>query len=96
MTRYRSGAERAHLGRVKALGCIVCGVHPADAHHVKLEPGAMRIDWLTVPLCKAHHQDGGKGVAYHAGAESFEANHGTMVELLGRTFAALAEQERVA
>lgn len=51
------------MARVKELPCVIC-LHrlgqktmPCDAHHA----GDTRSDWLTVPLCKEHHQ-GATGV----------------------------------
>lgn len=47
-----------HMGRVAALGCIVCrmqGVEsPAQVHHIR-EGRIARNDFLTIPLCEPHH-----------------------------------------
>lgn len=87
-------AERIHLGRVAALGCIVCrlqglGDAPAEVHHLKRNPetgahlgmGQRASHFHTIPLCPTHHRAGGFGVAYHAGPRQFEANYGTETEL---------------
>lgn len=87
-------SEQGHLDAVASLGCIVCrnegnGYVPALVHHLRRNPetGAhlgmsQRAEhaW-TIPLCPAHHQYGGFGVAYHAGPREFEKNYGTEVEL---------------
>jgi len=58
-----STAGRAHMGRVAALGCILCvrmgyGEHAAEVHHVRTGQGAAQraSDWLTVPLCPECHR----------------------------------------
>lgn len=67
----RAGKE--YMGRVKQLGCVVCGrPGPSDAHHCccrppadepnayKREPCAARrsSNFDAIPLCKSCHQDG--------------------------------------
>lgn len=51
-----------HMGRVAALGCILCrhmGIDgtPAQVHHLEEETGAAQRqdDFLTIPLCPEHH-----------------------------------------
>lgn len=49
-----------HMGRVAALGCIACGLlgfgeTPAQVHHIR-EGRIARNDFLTLPLCREHHQ----------------------------------------
>jgi hypothetical protein len=51
------------MGRVAALGCILCqhmglGATPAEVHHLEEETGAAQRqdDWLTIPLCPRHHR----------------------------------------
>jgi hypothetical protein len=92
-----SAKASRHMGRVAALGCIVCrqlgyGYSPAQAHHIKEECGAgqRQSDYLTIPLCPTHHTDGGPGVAYHAGFRQFERIYGTELDLLAATIEALA------
>lgn len=55
-------AAQRHMGRVAALGCILCrhlnwGETPAQVHHIREEQGAAQraSDFLTVPLCPEHH-----------------------------------------
>lgn len=92
-----SAKASRHMGRVAALGCIVCrqlgyGYSPARVHHIKEECGAgqRQSDYLTIPLCPTHHTDGGPGVAYHAGFRQFERIYGTELDLLAATIEALA------
>ncbi|CAM4031081.1 MULTISPECIES: Ref family recombination enhancement nuclease [Lelliottia] len=82
-------AERKHMDRVTALGCIVCtqlgySDSPAGIHHIRAGQGTgQRADhYHTIPLCPIHHQTGGYGVAYHAGPQVWENNFGTESELL--------------
>lgn len=87
-----TAVERAHMGRVAALGCVACrnmGYRgtPAEIHHVRAFAGAGQrtTSFHTVPLCAVHHRLGGSGVAFHAGKLSFERNHGTEADLLHQT-----------
>jgi len=84
-------AESAHLSRVAALGCIVCrnlgyGESPAACHHIRAGQGMSQraSHFEVIPLCGAHHQTGGHGVAIHAGQKTWEANYGTELELLAQ------------
>lgn len=79
---------------IVALGCCVCrrslGIYtPPQIHHLRGHPwsgtGQRADEQHTIPLCEKHHQNGGYGAAYHAGAEAFERNFGTQAELLAWT-----------
>ena len=78
---------REYKSRVADLGCIVhgCGA-PAMLHHPRFCVGTSQraSDWLVIPLCDGHHQNGGHGVAIHAGQSTFEQNFGTEAELLAK------------
>ena len=89
-------AEKHHMARVAALGCIVCrnlGYEgsPADLHHPRLGVGAGRRSshYDVIPLCPLHHRTGVRGIAIHAGRETWEAKYGTEAELLAQTRALL-------
>lgn len=89
-------AEKIHLSRVAALGCIVCrnlqlGESPAEIHHVRSGQGAgQRADHFhAIPLCPLHHRQGGHGVAVHAGRKTWEKNHGSELGLLAQVNAEL-------
>lgn len=105
MSSKRGGAtaaERRFLDRVAALGCIACQVlgyqdTPAEIHHIRSGAGGgQRSSNLRVlPLCPAHHRQGGYGVAYHAGRLAWEAAFGTELALLARVYGALGIDEPV-
>lgn len=85
-------AERRHLDAVASLGCIACrnlgyGASPAHVHHIRtgIGMGQRASHNETIPLCPTHHQHGGHGVAIHAGQKTWEAIHGTELELLQQT-----------
>ncbi|CAB4133828.1 Recombination enhancement, RecA-dependent nuclease [uncultured Caudovirales phage] len=84
--------EKAHYSKLSQLGCIVClregfGYSPPHIHHIRTGQGmAQRADYLdAIPLCPNHHQNGGYGVALHAGQGKFESRFGTEIELLKHT-----------
>lgn len=94
MTRNERFAALARIG------CCVCrretGQYVAPViHHLRGHPwsgmGKRADDEHTVGLCGIHHQHGGYGTAYHAGAREFEARHGTQAELLEWTNNRLTE-----
>ncbi len=95
-----NSADRLHLSRVAALGCIVvfrdgdmagercCS--PAEIHHPRDGQGmGQRADHSqAIPLCFNHHSAQSPlpyGHAIHKGTKTFEANYGTEAELLART-----------
>ena len=56
-----SAAGRRHMGRVKALDCVVCGrAGPSDAHHCFHGRYGSRksSDFEVIPLCRWCHHDG--------------------------------------
>lgn len=75
-------AEREHMGRVAALGCLLCGA-PAEVHHLREGQGmAQRAsNWLTIPLCPYHHR-GPRGV--HGDRSALRAAKVTELDLLAR------------
>ena len=85
-------ADKDYLSRVANLGCIVCrnlgfGIAPAEyvaIHHIRDGQGMSQKapHTETLPLCAAHHQNGGRGVALHAGQKTWERLYGTERELL--------------
>lgn len=92
MRRQADKQEKKHMDRVASLGCVVCrnlglGASPSTVHHVRHGQGAGQRagHFLTIPLCKLHHQDGGYGVAIHAGQEHWESLYGSELELLNKT-----------
>lgn len=62
-----TNAERDYMGRVQALGCLLCqlqgrGKTEAEIHHIRaMQGGASRAShYLVAPLCPACHR-GSKG-----------------------------------
>jgi hypothetical protein len=53
--------DRDHVKSVAKQPCLVCGRHPADAHHLRfaqsLALGRKVSDEFTVPLCRGHHRE---------------------------------------
>lgn len=87
-------AALAHMGKVKALPCVVCGSPPpSDAHHVIhgrfSERKASHFD--VIPLCRAHHLEGPEAI--HAGKETWAAKHGPDYGFLPVVRAQLTEME---
>lgn len=84
-------AEKLHMSRIAALGCIICrnefGLHSEpELHHIgNGTMGKRATNYEILPLCPMHHRLGGIGVAIHSGRKSFESNFGTERELLAQT-----------
>lgn len=61
---------RSHIGRVKAMGCILCELlgmrqeSATDAHHIRTgQGGAQRAsDFLVIPLCHSGCHQGPRGI----------------------------------
>jgi len=53
--------DREHVKSVAKQPCLVCGRHPADAHHLRFAQSAALgrkvSDEFTVPLCRRHHRE---------------------------------------
>lgn len=79
------------MGRVAALGCLLCGM-PAEVHHIREGQGmAQRAsNWLTVPLCPEHHR-GSEGL-HGLGERGFERRHRMgELDLLAETISKLSQ-----
>ena len=91
MKRAATAAEKRHMGRVAALGCILCdhlglGATPAQVHHVREDQGGAQraSNDLTVPLCPEHHT--GKTGLHGLGTRAFERTYGlSELDLLALT-----------
>jgi hypothetical protein len=58
MNNKLSDAERAHLLRVKELGCAVCDAPgPSEAHHLE-----QHMQYTCIPLCEGCHRSGFNGI----------------------------------
>ena len=89
---YLASEERqtglAHMARVAALPCLVCGYWPVEVHH----EGEPRCDMRVLPLCPQHHRrEFGPG-AYHYSKRAFYAEHGDTKFLLAKVADMLAGQ----
>ncbi len=71
--------EKRHMGRVAELGCIVCDM-PANVHHIRTE--RIKNDFLTIPLCREHHQG---DFSIHMSKRQFENIYGDELQLLAET-----------
>ena len=81
MSRAATAAEKRHMGRVAALGCILCdhlglGATPAQVHHIREGQGMSQraSNYLTVGLCPEHHT--GKSGLHGLGTNAFERTYG--------------------
>ena len=72
--------DQAHMARIAALGCLICG-HPSHAHHcdvvVAKGMGPKVSDYMTAPLCPDHHLNNKHDCAHGYGGErAFWTRHG--------------------
>jgi len=75
----------AHMGHVAKLGCLICGAHPVEVHHMP-DP---RSDMRVIPLCPKHHRrEFGPG-AYHYSPRAFHELHGSAEWLLSGVYVRL-------
>lgn len=82
-------AEKEHMGKVAALGCICCKLHhhvftEAQVHHatgLKYRSfGKKASNFDVLPLCHTHHQ-GSFGI-HHLGMRTWEGMFGSQEYLL--------------
>jgi|TARA_A100001037_G_scaffold298260_1_gene321661 hypothetical protein len=86
-SKNKTKQEREHLQAVVDLGCIACaklGIYdsPAEIHHIKgkFRMGRKASHFETIPLCPAHHRNG--GTSYHVNPREFTEYFGSQEELL--------------
>lgn len=82
-------SEKAYLGRVAALGCLICG-RQAQVHHIREGQGtSMRAShFLTIPLCLDHHTG---PLSIHGSKRQFENLYGSELDLVAETIKRLHE-----
>ena len=88
--KSKTKAEREHMAKVAALGCIVCDIYhdapdaPAEIHHITTRRGFGQRSKHTevLPLCPLHHRNGGAGLALHSGVKVWEERYDTQENLL--------------
>ena len=80
-------AEREHLSKVAALGCIACeqlgySGTPAEIHHIRkgMGMGQRNDHFHTIPLCPYHHRQGPDAV--HVSPAAFVRKFGSEEFLL--------------
>ena len=80
-------AERYHMGKVAALGCIACQKigyfdTPAEIHHIRATVGAGQraSHYDVIPLCPEHHRHGNNAV--HRSIVAFTEQFGSEIDLL--------------
>ncbi|MEO9497679.1 MAG: Ref family recombination enhancement nuclease [Vibrio splendidus] len=81
-------AEKHHMTKVAALGCIACrkiGYYdtPAEIHHIRagMGTGQRNSHYKTIPLCPTHHRHGENAI--HRSKVNFERDFGAELDLLG-------------
>lgn len=86
-SKHKTKAEKHHLNKVAALGCIACRQigyfdTPAEIHHIRTGMGmGQRNDhWHAIPLCAQHHRHADNAI--HRSKLNFERDFGTELELL--------------
>lgn len=77
-------AEREHVGRVKEMGCVVCGqAGPSEAHEI--EQGLW---FLSIPLCPDCHRGSFNGI--HGQKRIWTVNRITELSALNETLRLLS------
>lgn len=79
----------SHLHKI---GCIICWKEYStysfpEIHHTRYGRGIgqAKKHEMTIPLCSGHHRLGGIRIAFHAGRDVWECEHGTEQKLLKET-----------
>jgi len=80
-----TATEKRHMGRVAALGCLICQ-QPANVHHIRTE--RIKSDFLVIPLCREHHQG---DFSIHMSKRQFEGVYGSELHLLAQTIERLTK-----
>jgi hypothetical protein len=84
MSNLSTAKEKRHMGRVAALGCLICK-QPANVHHIRTE--RIKNHFLTIPLCREHHQG---DFSIHMDKRQFENIYGSELYLLANTIEQLS------
>ena len=75
--------ERAYMGRVAELGCLICGGIPEIHHNTKNRGyGTKSSNYDIMPLCPDHHR-GEEGIN-HIGVKTWEDKYGDQDDLVKR------------
>jgi hypothetical protein len=74
MKKKTSKQERAYMGLVAELGCIICGGIPEIHHNTKNRGyGAKSSNYDIIPLCVRHHR-GEEGI-HHIGVKTWQEKY---------------------
>jgi ERF superfamily len=61
LAEARRVRDREHVKLVARQACLICGRHPADAHHLRFAQNRAMArkasDEFTIPLCRGHHRE---------------------------------------
>ena len=85
MKKPATAAEKRHMGRVAALGCLVHHGTPAVIHH--LQCVSPRDNMIVIPLCPFCHTG---TFSIHSTKEQFLSIYGSEMKLLADTLRLLA------
>ena len=81
MKKKTNKQERAYMGRVAELGCVICGGIPEIHHNTKNRGyGAKSSNYDIMPLCPRHHR-GEEGI-HHIGVKTWENKYGDQDDLV--------------
>lgn len=77
-----SSDESEHIGRVKAMDCIVCGAPgPSEAHHPE-----QQLHYIVIPLCKPCHGGTGYGEGWHGTRLRWSLRKMTELKAINETY----------
>ncbi len=83
MKKKANKQERAYMGRVAELGCLICGGIPEIHHNTKNRGyGAKSSNYDIMPLCVRHHR-GEEGI-HHIGVKTWQEKFGDQDDLVKR------------
>lgn len=83
MKKKANKQERAYMGRVAELGCLICGGIPEIHHNTKNRGyGAKSSNYNIMPLCVRHHR-GEEGI-HHIGVKTWQEKFGDQDDLVKR------------
>lgn len=87
-------SDKEFMGRVAALGCIICK-QPATIHHIRkgMGMGQRNTHRKILPLCHNHHQ--GKEGIHTLGTKTWQAKYGDEEMLLSRVMTELKITEGI-
>jgi len=81
MKKKATKQERAYMGRVAELGCVICGGIPEIHHNTKNRGyGAKSSNYDIIPLAVRFHR-GEEGI-HHIGVKTWEAKYGDQDDLV--------------